>query len=215
MPRRPRQTADLQAEDAARAAGFARVAGVDEAGRGPLAGPVVAAAVVLDPARVPDGLADSKALSAAARARLAAAVEATAEVGVGLASVTEIDALNILNAAHLAMTRALASLPAAPDLALIDGNRVPQGLPFAARPVVRGDATVAAIAAAAIVAKVRRDAIMVALAQQFPGYGWDRNMGYPAPAHLAALDRLGPTPHHRRTFAPVHKILLRAARATH
>ena len=203
MPRR----ADLAAETEARLAGFSRIAGVDEAGRGPLAGPVVAAAVVLDPARVPPGLADSKALTTAARSRLAAEIAAMAEVGVGIATVPEIDALNILYASLLAMERAVAALPRPPDLALIDGNRLPAGLPCPARAIVRGDATVASIAAASIVAKVRRDAIMVALAQQFPGYGWERNMGYPAPAHRAALIRLGPTPHHRRSFAPVHKML--------
>jgi ribonuclease HII len=195
------------AEAALRAEGFARIAGVDEAGRGPLAGPVVAAAVVLDPARVPAGLADSKALKAPARMLMATEIAASAEVGVGIASVEEIDALNILRASHLAMTRALAALPAPPDLALIDGNLLPDALPCPARAVIGGDATVAAIAAASIVAKVRRDAIMVALAQHFPGYGWAQNKGYPAPAHRAALLRLGPTPHHRRSFAPVHKML--------
>jgi ribonuclease HII len=203
-----RARATTDAEAAARAGGFARVAGVDEAGRGPLAGPVVAAAVVLDPTRVPAGLADSKMLRAGDRARLAAEIAAMAEVGVGIASVDEIDALNILRASHLAMIRALAALPVPPDLALIDGNLLPDTLPCPARAIVGGDATVAAIAAASIVAKVRRDAIMVALAQQFPGYGWDRNMGYPAPAHRAALAQLGPTPHHRRSFAPVHKMLM-------
>jgi ribonuclease HII len=203
MPR----AADLAAETEARLAGFSRIAGVDEAGRGPLAGPVVAAAVVLDPARAPAGLADGKALPAAVRDRLAADIAAAAEVGVGIASVEEIDALNILRASLLAMERAVAALPRPPDLALIDGNRLPAGLPCPARAIVGGDATVAAIAAASIIAKVRRDAIMVALAQQFPGYGWERNKGYPVPAHRAALIRLGPTPHHRRSFAPVHKML--------
>ncbi|MFN6979269.1 MAG: ribonuclease HII, partial [Gemmobacter sp.] len=123
------------------------------------------------------------------------------------ASVAEIDTLNILQASLLAMRRAVAALPVVPDLALIDGNRLPLGLPCAARAVVRGDATVTSIAAASIIAKVHRDAIMVALAQQFPGYGWERNMGYPAPAHRAALIERGVTPHHRRSFAPVHKML--------
>jgi ribonuclease HII len=202
-----RRAADLAAETEARLAGFSRIAGVDEAGRGPLAGPVVAAAVVLDPARAPAGLADGKALPAAVRDRLAADIAAAAEVGVGIASVEEIDVLNILRASLLAMERAVAALPTPPDLALIDGNRLPAGLPCPARAIVGGDATVAAIAAASIIAKVRRDAIMVALAQQFPGYGWERNKGYPVPAHRAALIRLGPTPHHRRSFAPVHKML--------
>jgi ribonuclease HII len=206
---------DLALEAAARALGFARIAGVDEAGRGPLAGPVVAAAVVLDPACVPPGLDDSKRLSPAARGRLAAAIRAAADTALGLATVAEIDALNILNATHLAMARALAALPRPPDLALIDGDRLPPGLACPARAVVRGDARAASIAAASILAKVARDGIMLDLAQQHPGYGWERNMGYPAPAHLAALARLGATPHHRRSFSPVHKILYQEKIASH
>ncbi len=182
-------------------------AGIDEAGRGPLAGPVAAAAVVLDPARIPPGLDDSKKLTARARARLFDALLATAEVGIGLASAEEIDAINILRASHLAMTRALAALPRPPGLALIDGNMIPRGFPVPAEALVKGDARCLSIAAASVVAKVTRDRIMVDLAQQFPGYGWEKNMGYPAPAHLAALQSLGPTPFHRRSFAPVHKLL--------
>lgn len=198
---------DLRYETDARRAGLARVAGVDEAGRGPLAGPVVAAAVVLDPGRIPAGLDDSKKLPATTRERLFAQLAAVAEVGIGTASVEEIDRLNILRAAHLAMERALAALPALPDLALVDGNLLPGALPCPGRALVRGDAICLSIAAASVVAKVTRDRIMVDLAQQHPGYGWDRNMGYPSAAHRAALARLGPTPHHRRSFRPVHNIL--------
>lgn len=201
---------DFSHETAALALGHARVAGVDEAGRGPLAGPVLAAAVRLDPARVPEGLNDSKALSAAARERLYPRILAAAEVGVGEASVAEIDAMNILAAAHLAMCRALAALPLPADFALIDGNLLPKGLDCPARPLVKGDALCLSIAAASIVAKVTRDRIMVDLAQQHPGYGWEKNKGYPSAAHLSALRNLGPTPHHRRSFAPVHKILYQA-----
>jgi ribonuclease HII len=201
---RPRP--DFSAETEARAAGLSRIAGVDEAGRGPLAGPVVAAAVVLDPGRIPPGLNDSKALTARAREALCAAIRGAARVGVGQASVDEIDRLNILAASHLAMCRALAALGPV-DLALVDGNLLPRDLPCAGRAIVGGDARVLSIAAASIVAKVTRDRIMVDLAQQFPGYGWERNMGYPTAAHRAALVRLGATPFHRRSFAPVHKSL--------
>lgn len=198
---------DFRHETDARAAGFLRVAGVDEAGRGPLAGPVVAAAVVLNPGRIPAGLGDSKKLARGVRERLFRALLADAEVGVGLASVEEIDRLNILRASHLAMERALAALALPPDLALVDGNLLPAGLPCAGRALVGGDARCLSIAAASVVAKVTRDRIMADLAQQHPGYGWDRNMGYPSAAHRAALARLGPTPHHRRSFRPVHNIL--------
>lgn len=198
---------DFSFETAAFAQGFARVAGVDEVGRGPLAGPVTAAAVILDPARIPAGLNDSKALTAARRVALDAEIRALATVSLAHASVEEIDSLNILRAAHLAMVRAVAGLAAPPDHVLIDGNLIPRGLTVPAQAVVKGDARVLSIAAASIVAKVARDAIMVDLAQQFPGYGWERNAGYPSPAHLAALQNLGITPHHRRSFKPVHNML--------
>ncbi len=198
---------DFTFELAAGARGAARIAGVDEVGRGPLAGPVFAAAVVLDPARIPPGLADSKVLTARRREALAVLIRDQAEVSIAEASVDEIDSLNILRASHLAMLRALAGLPRRADHALIDGNRLPPGITCRAEAVVKGDARCLSIAAASIVAKVARDARMVDLAQQYPGYGWERNAGYPAPAHLAALQNLGPTPHHRRSFAPVHKIL--------
>lgn len=182
------------------------VAGVDEAGRGPWAGPVVAAAVILDPAAIPDGLNDSKKLSAARRAALFAALGATARIGVGQASVDEIDRLNILHATMLAMQRAVANLPTRPDIALIDGNRTPD-LPCAAEAIVKGDGRSLSIAAASIIAKVTRDRIMAELDTQFPGYGWKTNQGYGTKPHQAGLLRLGVTPHHRRSFKPIHKIL--------
>ena len=214
------------------------IAGVDEVGRGPLAGPVTAAAVVLDPRRPVDGLADSKALGEAERVRLDAAVRRRAlGVGLGEASVEEIDRLNVLHASHLAMRRALGALGAAlrargcpgPGLVLVDGDRVPgppegdgaagDGSP--ARPaseahgrgtapqvaVVGGDGRVAAIAAASIVAKVARDALMVRLDARHPGFGLGAHKGYPTAAHREALRRLGPSPAHRRSFAPVRRAL--------
>ena len=183
------------------------VAGVDEVGRGPLAGPVTAAAVILNPANMPQGLADSKTLTAARRQALFGAIMDSAQVCVAHASVQEIDELNILRASHLAMERAIAGLPRAPDHALIDGNLIPKGLTIPATAIVKGDAKSLSIAAASIIAKVTRDALMVDLAQQFPQYGWDQNAGYPTPAHLAALQTHGVTPWHRRSFKPVHNIL--------
>jgi ribonuclease HII len=198
---------DFSHETLLRLKGATRIAGLDEAGRGPLCGPVVAAAVVLDPERIPVGINDSKAMSRRARETLIHRLTELADVGVGMATPEEIDALNILRASHLAMMRALAVLSVPPDHMLIDGNLVPEGLPCAATAIVRGDALSLSIAAASIVAKVTRDRIMVDLAQHFPGYGWERNMGYPTREHLEALKTLGPTPQHRRTFAPVHNIL--------
>ena len=198
---------DHSFEAAALAAGALRVAGVDEVGRGPLAGPVTAAAVRLDPARIPPGLDDSKRLRPERRAELAAILLATADVAVAHASVEEIDCLNILRASHLAMTRAIAALAEPPDHLLIDGNQLPRGLTIRAECVVKGDARVLSIAAASIVAKVARDRIMADLARDWPGYGWEANAGYPTQGHLAALIRLGPTPHHRQSFRPVHNIL--------
>ncbi|MCE6960094.1 ribonuclease HII [Cereibacter sphaeroides] len=202
---------DWTHETAAFAEGFTCIVGVDEVGRGPLAGPVTAAAVRLRPGRIPEGLNDSKKLSAPRREALAMEILAVAEVSVAHATVEEIDRLNILQASHLAMARALAALPCAPDIALIDGNMIPKGLPHPCRPIVRGDALCLSIAAASIVAKVTRDRIMVDLAQQHPGYGWGTNAGYGTPEHLQALLDLGPTPHHRRSFKPVHNILYQEA----
>lgn len=188
------------------ACGCLRVCGVDEVGRGPWAGPVVAAAVILDRGWDADGVDDSKRLTAAARTRLRREIEAHAEVGTGQASVYEIDRMNILNAALLAMRRAVAALARVPEYALVDGNRLPD-LPCPATAVTRGDARSLSIAAASIVAKVERDRLMAGLAVDFPGYGWERNAGYGTPEHAAALERLGVSPHHRRSFAPVARRL--------
>ncbi len=179
------------------------VCGVDEAGRGPLAGPVHAAAVILDPARPIIGLADSKALSAAVRERLAGEIRARALAwAVGVGSEAEIDSLNILQATLLAMQRAVAGLVPAPTMALIDGNRCP-ALAMPARAIVRGDATEPAIAAASILAKTTRDAVMCELHERWPDYGFARHKGYDTAAHRAALQRLGPCAAHRMSFAPV------------
>lgn len=186
------------------------VAGIDEAGRGPWAGPVIAAAVVLDRHRLPAALAaaidDSKRLTRARRERVFAALPESARIGVGEASVAEIDELNVLNAALLAMQRAVAELDVKPELALVDGNRLPR-LPCRALAVVGGDGRCLSIAAASIVAKVTRDRLMEALAREYPGYGWERNAGYGTAAHQQALSRLGLTPHHRRSFKPVMALL--------
>jgi ribonuclease HII len=178
------------------------VAGVDEAGRGPLAGPVVAAAVVLDPKCIPEGIDDSKVLTAAKRADLCARLLECAKVGVGVASVEEIDTLNIFWATMLAMTRAVDALGFVPAFVLVDGNRCPDW-GHQSHAVVGGDALCLSIAAASIVAKHRRDCMMTELDMAFPGYGWASNKGYAAKVHQEALRRLGPTPHHRRSFAPV------------
>ncbi|MHA6262938.1 ribonuclease HII [Arenibacterium sp. CAU 1754] len=194
-------------EQEARAQGYLRIAGVDEVGRGPLAGPVTAAAVVLDLSSFPEGLNDSKKLTAKAREALTKAIHEQAEVSIAHASVEEIDEINILRASHLAMERAVAGLNPPPDFLLIDGNLIPRGLTISARAVVKGDARSVSISAASIVAKTCRDLIMVDLAQQHPGYGWETNAGYPSKSHRLALQNLGVTPHHRRSFKPVHNIL--------
>lgn len=198
---------DFSLEAAALTGGATRIAGVDEVGRGPLAGPVTAAAVRLDPANIPPGLNDSKRLSAARRVALAETLHRIADVCVIHVSVEDIDRLNILRASHLAMERAVAGLADPPDYLLIDGNALPRGLTIPAQTVIKGDALSVSIAAASIVAKVARDALMADLAAQFPGYGWERNAGYPTATHKAALKTLGVTPHHRRSFAPIHNIL--------
>ncbi|MEO1733681.1 MAG: ribonuclease HII [Pseudomonadota bacterium] len=194
-------------ERALQRSGHSRIAGIDEAGRGPIAGPVTAAAVILDPASVPDGLDDSKKLSAQRRYALEQDILATALVSVAFATVAEIDALNILQASLLAMVRAVEGLSNRPDFALVDGNKLPSQLAVPAQAVVGGDARSVSIAAASILAKNARDRVMVDLAQQHPGYGWENNSGYPTPAHKKALQDLGVTPHHRRSFRPVHNIL--------
>ncbi|SHI98073.1 ribonuclease HII [Wenxinia saemankumensis] len=210
----PPPTPHYAFEQAALSRGARIVAGVDEVGRGPLAGPVVAAAVVLDPARLPAGLSDSKALSAKRRETLTEEIRACAQVGLGIATVEEIDALNILRASHLAMCRALRALPVAPCHALIDGKLLPRDNPCGCEGIVRGDGRSVSIAAASIVAKTWRDAHMVELAQHFPGYGWETNAGYGTKGHRSALQTLGATPYHRRSFRPVHDILCRDENVT-
>ena len=187
--------------------GASCVAGVDEVGRGPLAGPVTAAAVVLDASAIPDGINDSKKLTAKRRLALAEELWRVADVSIAHASVEEIDEHNILRASYLAMRRALEGLRRRPDFALIDGKMIPRGLNIPAQGVVKGDTKSLSIAAASIVAKVARDELMVDLAQQHPGYGWETNMGYGSKSHMQALQNLGATPHHRRSFKPVHNIL--------
>lgn len=186
------------------------VAGVDEAGRGPLAGPVVAAAVILDRSRLTARLAaridDSKRLSRARREAVFAALADTARIGIGQADVAEIDRLNILQASLVAMTRAVEALRPPPDVALIDGNQAP-ALSCPVRCIAGGDRLSLSIAAASIVAKVTRDRMINALAERYPGYGWERNAGYGTQEHLKALQILGITPEHRRSFRPVRDIL--------
>jgi ribonuclease HII len=189
----------------------APVCGIDEVGRGPWAGPVVAAAVILHPDSIPEGLNDSKRLPPHRREELCATLQTCATIGIGRASVAEIATMNILQASFLAMRRAVAALRQRPALALVDGHMLPPGLPCPARAIVGGDGLALSIAAASIVAKVARDQLMVTLSQQFPGYGWETNMGYGTRDHASALARLGVTPHHRRSFEPVHKILCEAS----
>lgn len=182
------------------------VAGVDEVGRGPLAGPVYAAAVILDPARLPEGLDDSKKMSETRRDKAFDAIMTSAlAVGIGVASVEEIDRINILAATMLAMRRAVDRLSVAPVHALIDGNKVP-ALPCPADAIVKGDSKVLSIAAASIIAKVTRDRVMSELDLAFPGYGWARNKGYGTADHMLALARLGPSVHHRTSFAPIAQL---------
>jgi len=198
---------DFEFEKSAIARGAIYVAGVDEVGRGPLAGPVVASAVRLDPENIPADLNDSKVIRPALRESLTQQIWQVADVSVGQASVSEIDELNILHASMLAMERAVAGLTGQADHVLVDGNRIPPGLVGRATAIVKGDARSVSISAASIVAKTWRDQLMVDLAQQHPGYGWANNAGYPTKEHLAALQNLGVTPHHRRSFKPVHNIL--------
>lgn len=183
------------------------VTGVDEAGRGPLAGPVVAAAVILDPKRPIDGLADSKTLSEKKRLTLNATIQERALAwSIASADVREIDTLNILRATLLAMQRAVAELAMPPDLALIDGNQLP-ALPIPARAIVQGDRLIPEISAASILAKVYRDRLMLEYAERFPDFAFDRHKGYGTQDHLAELARFGPTPVHRRSFKPVRDLL--------
>ncbi len=182
------------------------VAGIDEAGRGPWAGPVVASAVILNKHCTPAGLHDSKKLTPKRRQELAAALWKTARIGVGIASVEEIDEINILQATVMAMSRAVANLPVSPATCIVDGTVKPQ-LPCPAYTVIKGDAKSLSIAAASIIAKVTRDRMMLELSRDFPHYGWESNKGYGVKAHRAGLDLHGVTPHHRRSFAPIKKII--------
>jgi ribonuclease HII len=191
-------------ERRALARGLLPVAGCDEAGRGPLAGPVVAAAVILDPQRVPRGLNDSKRLMPEEREALYEKILATAQVAVAFGSTARIDRDNIRQASLWALARAVAALPTMPRLVFVDGcDRVAVPAECDCRAVIGGDGLVASIAAASIVAKVTRDRLMIRLGAAHPGYGFERHMGYSVPEHFNALARLGPTPHHRRSFAPV------------
>lgn len=191
--------------------GARQVAGVDEAGRGPLAGPVVAAAVILDRKRIPEGIADSKALLPDRRAELFDAIVASAIISIAIASAREIDRINIRQATLLAMRRTVAGLAATPCLALVDGNDCPE-FTCRGKAIIGGDAASLSIAAASIVAKVARDRLMKRLGQCHPGYGFASHKGYSTPEHLAALARLGPCPAHRRSFAPVAQLQLELAR---
>ncbi len=189
--------------------GITIIAGTDEVGRGPLAGPVVAAACVLDPSNIPDGLNDSKKISGKKRDALFEIIKDVSIWCIAEASVEEIDALNIYHASHLAMCRAVSGLSVKAQHVLVDGNKIPVDMPAKATAIVKGDGKSQSIAAASILAKVTRDRHMVALSQQFPFYGWETNAGYPTKSHICALEQHGVTPHHRRTFKPVHNILCR------
>ena len=198
---------DYEFEKAALEGGAFFVAGVDEVGRGPLCGPVTAAAVILDPENIPDGLNDSKKMTAKKRDALFHVILSSAICCIAHASVEEIDEINILRASHLAMERAISRLSTKADHALIDGNMIPKGLTIPAQSIVKGDGRSVSIAAASIIAKVERDRIMGKLATEFPGYGWEKNAGYGTKQHLDALGSLGVTTHHRRSFKPIHNIL--------
>jgi len=201
---RIRPTFELEAAE--HQLGVTPVAGVDEAGRGPWAGPVVAAAVILDPDRIPANIADSKALDEETRAYIYHRIMKVAVVGVGIAEVDRIDRDNILGATLWAMAQAVANLSIAPALVLIDGNRAPR-LTMQTRTIVKGDAKCVSVAAASIVAKVTRDRMMMELARDYPGYGFERHKGYGTPEHQAAISKLGISTLHRRSFRPVQLAL--------
>jgi ribonuclease HII len=190
-----------------RMGGRGLIAGVDEVGRGPLAGPVAAAAVILDPRRIPAGLRDSKELCEVERERLFLEIMASAHVGIAFSGPAEIDRVNIRQATLCAMRRAVSALPVAPDHVLIDGRDVPPGISCAAQAVVKGDSLLASIAAASIVAKVIRDRTMHNIGTRYPAFGFATNVGYPTAEHLDALARVGPSPFHRLSFAPVRRFL--------
>lgn len=186
---------------------FGSDCGIDEAGRGPWAGPVVAAAVILPKNFLPDQINDSKQLSKKKLVILYDKITKSADYGVGFSTVNEIDKYNILQATFLAMKRAVDNLKIVPTKAFIDGNAIPPGLPCVSECIVKGDTKVVSIAAASIVAKITRDRFMKKLSQFYPGYGWERNFGYGVKEHQEALKSLGITPHHRRSFKPIHNML--------
>lgn len=196
---------DDSLERRARAKGAILVAGVDEVGRGPLAGPVVTAAVAFPDSCFPAGLNDSKRLNASTREKLFEEILATGHVSVAVASLARIEKMNILHASLWAMTRAICGLPSMPDYVLVDGNKAPAHLPCSCETVIGGDAVSVSIAAASIVAKVTRDRMMTQAARAYPEYGFERHMGYGTPFHLAALRAHGPCPQHRKGFAPVRE----------
>ena len=198
---------DFEFERAAFSQGAQTIAGVDEVGRGPLAGPVVAAAVILDAQNIPRGLADSKKLTVNKRVLLYDQILASSVVGLAEVSAAEIDRINILQATFQAMRLAVGDLLHKPDFVLVDGNKVPPDLPCSAQAIVKGDDRSLSIAAASIIAKVTRDRLMTKLGQDYPGYGWEKNAGYGTKQHLEALQTLGVTPFHRVSFKPVHNIL--------
>ena len=189
--------------------GCSIIAGVDEVGRGPLAGPVTAAAVILDPLNIPDNLNDSKVLSSKKREKLFEELKFSSIYAVASVSPEVIDKLNILQASLLAMVNAVSNLKIKPNHILIDGNKVPERLVGRATAIVKGDRKVLSIAAASIIAKVTRDKFMHDLDSEFPVYGWAKNNGYPTKCHMNAIVKYGVTPHHRRSFKPVHNILCR------
>ena len=199
---------DLETE--LRISGKEIIAGIDEVGRGPWAGPVTACAVILDPNNIPDGLNDSKVLTAKRREQLFDLIMDSAQVSCVHVEVTEIDQVNILQATFRAMERAVSRLPI-PNHILVDGNKLPPNLPSPATAVVKGDAKSVSIAAASIIAKVTRDRLMSDLSEAFPGYGWEKNAGYGTKMHQLGLLNHGVTPHHRRSFKPIHNILYSAS----
>ena len=202
--------ANYDLETKLRISGKEIIAGIDEVGRGPWAGPVTACAVILDPNNIPDGLNDSKVLTAKRREQLFDLIMDSAQVSCVHVEVTEIDQVNILQATFRAMERAVSHLPI-PNHILVDGNKLPPNLPSPATAVVKGDAKSVSIAAASIIAKVTRDRLMSDLSEAFPGYGWEKNAGYGTKMHQLGLLNHGVTPHHRRSFKPIHNILYSAS----
>ena len=201
--------ADFSLENAC---GFNPVCGIDEVGRGPWAGPIVAGAAILPQSHGIEGIADSKAISRPERERIANLLDERADIGIGIVEVVELDRIGLTAANDLAMTRAIAGLSTSPAFALVDGKRTPKGLPCSCNAIIKGDAISLSIAAASIAAKVARDRIMARLAQVFPHYGWETNVGYGTAAHRSGLLMHGVTPHHRRSFKPIAEILLKEQR---